>query len=114
IKGKGNYSGTMTKNFTIKPKTVTIKSATSPKTKHLKATWKTDSTVTGYQVTYSTNKNFKSGNKSVTVTKKTSSSTTIKNLTKGKTYYVKVRAYKIVNNKKVFGAYSTVKTVKIK
>ena len=113
IKGKGNYTGTTTKTFKIVPKTVTIKSVTSPKTKQLKATWKTDSTVTGYQIAYSTNKNFKSV-KTATVTKKSTSSKTISSLTKGKTYYVKVRAYKTVNGKKVYGAYSSVKSVKIK
>ena len=113
IKGKGNYTGTTTKTFKIVPKTVTIKSVASPKTKQLKATWKTDSTVTGYQIAYSTNKNFKSV-KTTTVTKKSTSSKTISSLTKGKTYYVKVRAYKTVNGKKVYGAYSSVKSVKIK
>ena len=33
---------------------------------------------------------------------------------KKKTYYVKVRAYKIVKGKRVFGAYSTVKKIMIK
>ena len=113
IKGKGNYSGAVTKTFQIVPKTVTIKSASSPKTKQLKATWKTDSSVTGYQIAYATNKNFKSA-KTTLVTKKATSSKTISDLTKGKTYYVKVRAYKTVNGKKVYGAYSSVKTVKVK
>ena len=113
IKGKGNYTGTITKTFKIVPKTVSIKSATSPKTKQLKATWSKDTTVTGYQIVYSTNKNFNSV-KTSTVTNKSTTSKTISNLTKGKTYYVKVRAYKTVNGKKVYGAYSSVKNVKIK
>ena len=33
---------------------------------------------------------------------------------KGKTYYYKIRAYKVVNGKKVYGPYSAVKAVKIK
>ena len=35
----------------------------------------------------------------------------VTNLKKGKTYYVKVRAYKTVNGKKLYGAYSAVKRV---
>ena len=34
-------------------------------------------------------------------------------LSKGKTYYVRVRAYKTVNGVKVYGAYSGVKKVKL-
>ena len=114
IKGKGNYTGTITKTFTIKPKTATLKTATSPKTKQLKATWAKDTTATGYQIQYSTNSKFKSGNKTKTITKNKTTSATLTGLTKGKTYYVKVRAYKTVGKTKVYGAYSTVKKVKIK
>lgn len=49
-----------------------------------------------------------------TITKNNTTSYTIKKLTKGKTYYVKVRSYKTVNGKKYYSNYSTVKTVKIK
>ena len=49
-----------------------------------------------------------------TITKNNTTSYTIKNLKKGKTYYVKVRSYKTVNGKKYYSNYSTVKTVKIK
>lgn len=47
------------------------------------------------------------------MTKKTSY--TIKKLKKGKTYYVKVRAYKLdKQNNKAYGPYSKVKKLKIK
>ena len=49
-----------------------------------------------------------------TITKNSTTSYTIKNLKKGKTYYVKVRSYKTVNGKKYYSNYSTVKTIKIK
>ena len=114
VKGKGNYSGTITKTFKIVPKTVTLKSITSPKTKQLKVLWKADSTVTGYEILCSTNKNFKNSNKTKTVGKNKTTSAVISGVIKGKTYYVKVRAYKTVSGKKVYGSYSSVKTVKIK
>lgn len=59
-----------------------------------------------YQVTYSTKKNF-AGAKSV---KTASTSCVLKKLKKGKTYFVKVRAY----NSYGYGAYSAAKKVKIK
>ena len=114
ITGKGNYSGTITKTFTIKPKKATLKTATSPKTKKLKVTWTKDTTVTGYQIQYSTSSTFKSGNKTKLITKNSTTSATLSGLTKGKTYYVRIREYKTINGTKSFGAYSAKKTVKIK
>jgi hypothetical protein len=113
IKGKGKYSGTITKTFNIVPKKATLSSVKSPKTKTLKVTWKKDSQATGYQIVYSTSSKFKSS-KSVNISKNSTTSKTISKLTKGKTYYVKVRSYKTINGKKVYGAYSTVKKVKCK
>ena len=68
----------------------------------------------GYQIYYSRNKNFKklSAKKIVKGGKKTSY--VGKNFTKGRKYYVKVRAYKNVNGRKVYGKWSNVKSVKCK
>ena len=44
-------------------------------------------------------------NKIVTYTKK--------KLKKGKAYYIKVRAYKVIDGKKVYGTYSKVKKIKM-
>ena len=64
---------------------------------------------------YSTSSKFSSKTtKTATVKKGSSKKTTIKKLAKGKTYYVKVRAYKTVDGKKVYGAWSSVKSVKVK
>ena len=40
--------------------------------------------------------------------------TTVKKLKKNKKYYVKLRGYKTVNDKKVYGTFSTVKSIKVK
>jgi hypothetical protein len=87
---------------------------TSPKTKNIKVTWKKDTQATGYQIQYSTSKSFASGNKTVNITKNSTVSKTVSGLTKGKTYYVRVRAYKTIDGKKVYGAYSAVKKIKCK
>ena len=39
---------------------------------------------------------------------------TIRGLEKGKTYYVRVRAYKKVSGKKLYGKWSKVKKIRIK
>ena len=65
----------------------------------------------GYQLVYATNKKFTKNKKTLTLK---STTKTISKLKKGTTYYVKVRAYKVSNGKKVYGKYSSVKKVKIK
>ncbi len=83
--------------------------------KQMTATWKTVSGATGYEVVYSTSKKFtKKTTKTVTIKKAKTKKTTIKKLNKGKKYYVKVRAYKTVSGKKIYGSYSSVKNVKVK
>ena len=44
----------------------------------------------------------------------TNKSFTKGNLTKGKTYYFKVRAYRIVDGQKIYSLYSSVKSIKCK
>lgn len=86
--------------------------------KQFKITWKKSSDAAGYQIQYSTNKNFKKGNKSVTVKGKNTTSVTMKGLKAKKTYYVRVRSYRVVKVKgkatKIYSSWSEVKTVKIK
>ena len=72
--------------------------------------WNAVKDVKGYQLQYALNKKFKK--KKSVQTKKTKY--TIKKLKKKKTYYIRVRAYKMNGKKKVYGKWSTVKKVKIK
>ena len=112
IKGKGNYTGSISKTFKINPKKTTLKTATSPKTKQLKVTYSKVSGVTGYQTVYSTSSKFTKATTKTASSKSTSK--TISGLTKGKTYYVKVRTYKTVKGTKYYSGYSAVKKIKIK
>lgn len=70
-----------------------------------------DSKATGYVIQYSKQKNFKS-KKSIAVKKNSVVSKKIK-AKKGK-YYVRVRSYKKVDGKTIYGAYSKAKTVTVK
>ena len=63
----------------------------------------------GYEVQYSTSSKFTTKTTKKVSMKKTK--TTIKKLKKKKTYYVRVRAYKTVNGKKVYSDWSSVKKV---
>lgn len=68
--------------------------------------------VDGYQLQYSVKKNMKSGKKKNVKANKTK--LTVKKLKSGKKYYVRIRAYKTINGKKVYSKWSKKIKVKIK
>lgn len=104
----------VTKKVTIYvPTKPTISSAKNSASKTMKVTWKKASVAQGYQVQYSTSSKFKKA-KTVTVKKQATVKATIKKLTKGKKYYVRVRSYYTVSSKKYYSAWSATKTVTIK
>ena len=95
-----------------KPAKAVLKSAKSRKSGTITVTAKKVSSVTGYQFVVATDKKFKKNVKTVNTKKLT---TTCISLKKGTTYYIKVRAYKTDSaGKKVYGAYSSVKRIKVK
>ena len=115
VSGKGKYAGVIAGvRFTIKPKTVTVKSVKKASSRKLNVVWASHKTqTTGFQVRYATTKKFKSGTyKTVTLTSKSATSKALTKLKAGKTYYVKVRAYKTVDGKKIYSSWSKVKRAK--
>ncbi len=112
ITGKGNYTGTITKSFKIIPKSVNLKSVTNIKKKSMLVKWSKNSNASGYQVVYSTKRNFKKS-KSSLISSSYYNKLTITRLAKHKTYYVKVRAYNWSNGKRVYSKFSAVKSKKI-
>ena len=111
---KGDYSGSKTLTYQITPKGTKLSKVTKGK-KQFKATWKKQTTeTTGYQVQYSTSKNFSSGNKTITIKKNKTTSSTAKKLKAKKKYYVRIRTYKTVNGKKIYSGWSASKSVKTK
>ncbi len=103
----GKYSSTL-KKLVAKPTISSVKKGT----KSFTTKWSKISKVSGYQISYSTKSSFsKAKTKTVSKSKK---SVTIKSLKKSTRYYVRIRAYKTVNGKKVYGEWSSKKTVKTK
>ena len=96
-----------------KPKSASIKKVKGAK-KAISVTWKKVSGVSGYEIQVATDKKFKKNKKTVNIKKQKTTKTTIKKLKAKKKYYVRVRTYKIVNGKKVYSAWSKVKSVKTK
>ena len=97
------------KKVTVKKQTAKVKAGK----KKLTVTWKKDKAVSGYQIKVATKKNFK-GAKTYTVKSYKTYKKVIKKLKSKKKYYVKVRAYKTVGKSKVYGAYSAVRSCKVK
>lgn len=115
--GNGETTGTIT-NPTPSANTTNVKkpgrtkiTKTKVGKKKVSVKFKKVKGAAGYRIKYSLKSNFK---KAKTVTTK-KPKVTIKKLKKGKRYYIKVQAYKVVNGKKVYGKYSKkVRTKKIK
>ena len=113
VTASGSNYNTVTKKITIKvaPKKQSVKAKTAKK--KLTITWTKDSNATGYQVQIATKKNLK-GAKTYTVKSYKTYKKTISKLKSKKKYYVRVRSYKTVEKTKLYGAYSTVKSYKVK
>lgn len=97
------------KKVTVKKQKAKVKAGK----KKLTVTWKKDKNVSGYQIKIATKKNFK-GAKTYTVKSYKTYKKVIKKLKAKKKYFVKVRAYKTVGKSKVYGAYSAVRSCKVK
>lgn len=90
-----------------------LNSAKSTSKKKIKASWSKVGGASGYQVMWSTYKNFSKNYKTKSVKAKSLSKTVTAAQSK-KTYYVRVRAYKTINGKKVYSQWSNTKKVKTK
>ena len=106
ITGKGNYTGTITKTFIVKPRKVASVKVTKGK-KRVTVRYKKQNGAR-YQIYYK-----KAGTKAKTV-KTAAVKRTIKKLKSGKTYTIKVRAYKKIGSKTYYGKYSKAKKVRVR
>ena len=84
----------------------------------VKVTFKQKTQTTGYQVQYGTDKNFKKNNKTVTISKNSTTSKSVGKLKAKKKYYVRVRTYKTVKfggkRVKLYSGWSKAKSVTTK
>jgi hypothetical protein len=117
-KGTSTYKqATTTLTIVVVPQKETVSSLKSLKKAQLTVNWVKDNKATGYQIQYSTDKNFKNV-KTVVIKKNSTISQTIKKLTKGKKYYVRVSAFKTVkvdgNSVDKYGSFSSTQVVKVR
>lgn len=138
---KAPYTGSKTLNFQIVPATQKITLIKVTKKKSIDLIWTRNRAVSGYQVQYATNKKFTKNAVTKNVGKLNKDKVTrgraffdfqesllrdeyflketkynknymrIKKLDANTTYYVRVRSYKTVNGKKIYGAWSKTKSI---
>ena len=89
-----NYNATTAKiTIKVKPKTTPIGKVTSPDKGQIKITWKKNKTGYVYELQYSTSKKFtRAKTKTVKIPRNSISSVTLKKLSAGKKYYVRIRS----------------------
>jgi hypothetical protein len=114
-----SISGTKTYQATSKTITLTVIPTPTVLTKLLNnhagwmnIQWRKIGGVDGYQVQYATNAEM-TDVKSASITKNNTCSYTRKDVKKGKTYYVRVRTYKVVDGVRYYSNWSGIKSVKI-
>lgn len=102
--------------YSKKASVYTLKKLAAPKvskvnSKKVKVSWANINGESGYQISRSTKK---TGTNIVSTYSTTSGKTKTLSVTKGKKYYYKVRAYKTVDGKKIYGPWSNVKAYTLK
>lgn len=104
--------------FIVAPAKGSLTSVSSPKKGAMNLKWKKVKGVAGYQIQISTSSTMSENTKTATIKGSSTVSKPITKLTKGKKYYVQVRAYKKVKVKgktrTVYGSWSATKSIKIK
>ena len=72
--------------------------------------WYSVTDASGYEIRYSTKRNFKKSTRKITVKGRLKVKRTIKGLKRRKRYYFQIRAYKNMGNRKIYSAWSVKKT----
>ena len=113
LKGKTVYSRfSYIKSITPRPGKVKLTRLDGIGNKKVRLKWKKVSGANGYEIYRSNSKN--RGYKRIKILKKGSQISYVNKIPKIRTYYYKVRSYRNVNGRKVYGTYSTPKKVVVK
>ena len=105
---KAKYVGSLSTTFKILPRKTKFYS-TLRSGKELFLHWNAQTSCSGYEIVYSTSKNFKSKTKTVIINNSKTNTKILKGLSKKKDYYIKARAF---TNEIGYGKWSKVKKIK--
>ncbi len=109
---KNNYKGSITLNYTIAPKSVSItnKQLSLQKKNKLKISLPRVSSISGYQIYIGEDQNY---SKKTSKTVKSSTKSITYKIKYNKPYYIKVRTYKTVSGKKYYSDWSKTRKIRI-
>ena len=100
--------------ITVNPKQQAAK-LSNKKNGQVQVSWNKDTKVSGYEIVYSYDKNFKNNVTTKTISKNATNQFVINKLQKNKVLYVKVRAYKKISGGEIlYGNYSKVVKITVK
>jgi hypothetical protein len=99
---------------TVRITTRTLNSVTSNASGQLTVKWTPSKVFTGYQIKYSTDPKFIKNVKAFKIAEPLTSSTVIKDLPSGTTYYVQIRSYQVFEGMTYFGEWSNVKSATVR
>lgn len=111
--GTSPASSYCSKKMIVRMKSSAVTSVKNTSAGAITVAVKKNSQATAYEIQYSTNSSFASGNKKVVLNNNAGLSKIIKSLKKGKTYYVRVRTYKTVSGNKYYSAWNSGVKIKI-
>ena len=106
VTGKGNYTGTVTKTFTIRPKPTKFRSLTPVSGGFRAMWWKKAGQTTGYQLQCSSKSDFSADRKLITIPDTARVVRTVTGLKSKTAWYTRVRTYRKVGEKKIFSTWS--------
>ena len=109
----GGYEGSLTRKYTIRPKTSWVVKLTARKY-GFTVKWHVREGVSGYQIQWAANSSFTKSRRTVTVKDSKAGSKVVKKRQGSQKYYVRVRTYKVVDGERIYGKWSKAKTVKTK
>lgn len=107
-----SYKASANESSSVKRPTTVKVNKLQAKKKSVVVYWNKQNGIGGYEIQIATDKKFKNNKKNYLATN--TNKKTVKKLKSKKKYYVRIRAYKLVNGKKIYGNWSAVKSVKVK
>lgn len=124
LTGVGRFKGTRKFTITVYPKTPTLNSLSyNTFTGRISLKWARVADCTKQQIAISTSSSFTASKSGMFSVDQSKQSCSIYNYTangkklhveKGKTYYIKMRAYKVVNGEKIYGKWGSAKSITCK
>lgn len=97
---------------TTRPQPIKTRKTSSPSSKKISMLWYRVN-CTGYQIQWSTSKDFKSNVQSARF-KQNTNKATLSTKSAKKTYYLRIRSYKTFNGKNIYSTWSNVQRIKVK